>query len=101
MERDERVLLLGLDVGRLGGVFRTTQGLLERFGPERVVDTPLAEGGILGSSLGLAISGLVPVPEIQFLGFEHQGFHYVAPQVARCRNRSWRRHHATLCLETP
>ena len=59
MERDERVIVLGLDVGRLGGVFRATQGLLDRFGPDRVVDTPLAEGGIIGSALGLAISGLV------------------------------------------
>src|SRR5215472_16622514 len=65
MERDERVIVLGLDVGALGGVFRATQGLRERFGPDRVVDTPLAEGGIVGSALGLAISGLVPVAEIQ------------------------------------
>ena len=61
MERDERVIVLGLDVGKLGGVFRATQGLQERFGTERVVDTPLAEGAILGTSLGLAIAGLRPV----------------------------------------
>ena len=66
MERDERVLVLGMDVGRLGGVFRVTQGLFERFGPNRVVDMPLAEGAIIGSSVGLAAGGMVPVPGIQF-----------------------------------
>jgi pyruvate/2-oxoglutarate/acetoin dehydrogenase E1 component len=65
MDRDERVTVLGLDVGRLGGVFRATLGLLERFGPDRVVDTPLAKGAIVGASLGLSIAGLLPVPEIR------------------------------------
>ena len=88
MERDERVMVLGLDVGRLGGVFRVTQGLLERFGPERVVDMPLAEGAIIGSSIGLALGGLVPVPEIQFLGFTHQAMHQIGPQLGRYRFRS-------------
>ncbi|MGH7763373.1 MAG: alpha-ketoacid dehydrogenase subunit beta, partial [Candidatus Dormibacteraceae bacterium] len=69
MERDERVMVLGMDVGRLGGVFRVTRGLIDRFGAERVVDTPLAEGAIVGASLGLAIGGMVPVAEVQFLGF--------------------------------
>jgi pyruvate dehydrogenase E1 component beta subunit len=101
MERDERVIVLGLDVGKLGGVFRTTQGLLERFGSERVVDTPLAEAGILGSSLGLAISGLVPVPEIQFLGFTHQGFHQIGPQLGRYRHRSQGRYHAQVTIRAP
>src|SRR3979409_241569 len=101
MERDERVIVLGLDVGKLGGVFRTTQGLLERFGPERVVDTPLAEAGILGSSLGLAIRGLVPVPEIQFLGFTHQGFHQIGPQLGRYRYRSRGRYHAQVTIRAP
>ena len=62
MERDDRVMVLGMDVGRLGGVFRVTQGLLDRFGPDRVVDMPLAEGAIIGSSIGLAIGGLLPIP---------------------------------------
>lgn len=66
MERDPRVMVLGLDVGKLGGVFRATSGLLERHGPDRVVDTPLAEASIIGASLGLAISGMVPVAEINF-----------------------------------
>ena len=101
MERDERVIVLGLDVGKLGGVFRATQGLLERFGPERVVDTPLAEGGIIGSSLGLAISGLIPVAEIQFLGFTHQAFHQIGPQLGRYRYRSRGRYHAQVTIRAP
>src|SRR5215472_13603875 len=101
MERDERVIVLGLDVGRLGGVFRVTQGLRDRFGADRVVDTPLAEGGIIGSSLGLAISGLVPVAEIQFLGFSHQAFHQIGPQLGRYRYRSKGRHHAQVTIRAP
>jgi pyruvate dehydrogenase E1 component beta subunit len=101
MERDERVIVLGLDVGRLGGVFRATQGLRDRFGPDRVVDTPLAEGGIVGSALGLAISGLVPVAEIQFLGFSHQAFHQIGPQLGRYRYRSRGRYHAQVTIRAP
>lgn len=101
MERDERVMVLGLDVGRLGGVFRTTQGLLDRFGPDRVVDTPLAEASIVGSALGLAISGLVPVAELQFLGFSHQGFHQIGAQLGRYRFRSRGRHHAQVTIRAP
>jgi pyruvate dehydrogenase E1 component beta subunit len=88
MERDERVMLLGLDIGRLGGVFRVTDGLLERFGPDRVVDMPLAEGAIIGSSIGLAVGGMIPIPEIQFLGFTHQAMHQIGPQMGRYRYRS-------------
>lgn len=101
MERDERVMVLGMDVGRLGGVFRVTQGMLDRFGPERVVDTPLAEGAIVGSALGLAIGGMVPVAEIQFLGFTHQAFHQLGPQLARCRFRSRGRYHAQVTIRAP
>jgi pyruvate dehydrogenase E1 component beta subunit len=101
MERDERVIVLGLDVGALGGVFRATQGLRDRFGPDRVVDTPLAEGGIVGSALGLAISGLVPVAEIQFLGFAHQAFHQIGPQLGRYRYRSRGRYHAQVTIRAP
>jgi pyruvate dehydrogenase E1 component beta subunit len=88
MERDERVMVLGQDVGRLGGVFRATDGLEQRFGSERVVDMPLAEGAIAGSAVGLAVSGLVPVAEMQFLGFAAQAFHQIEGQVARMRSRS-------------
>src|SRR2546428_10125636 len=83
MEQDPRVMVLGLDVGKLGGVFRTTSGLVERFGGDRVVDTPLAEASIIGASLGLALAGLVPVAEIQFLGFSAQGVHQIGPQLAK------------------
>jgi pyruvate dehydrogenase E1 component beta subunit len=88
MKRDERIVLLGLDVGVLGGVFRASDGLLSRFGRDRVIDTPLAEAAIIGSSIGLAVSGLVPVAEIQFLGFTHQAFHQMGDQLGRFRYRS-------------
>jgi pyruvate dehydrogenase E1 component beta subunit len=88
MERDERVLLLGQDVGVNGGMFRATDGLRGRFGADRVVDMPLAEAVIIGSAVGLACSGLVPVPELQFLGFGSQAFHQLEGQVARMRFRS-------------
>jgi pyruvate dehydrogenase E1 component beta subunit len=101
MERDERVIVLGLDVGRLGGVFRATQGLQERFGSERVVDTPLAEGAILGTSLGLAIAGLRPVPEIQFLDFTHQGMHQIGSQIGRYRFRSRGRYSVPVTIRAP
>jgi len=101
MDRDERVILLGLDVGPLGGVFRASSGLLERFGQRRVFNTPLAEGAIVGASLGLAVSGLVPVAEIQFLGFTHQAFHQLGPQLGRYRYRSRGRYSAQVTIRAP
>lgn len=101
MERDERIVLLGEDIGRLGGVFRATEGLQERFGAQRVVDTPLAEAAIIGTSVGLAMSGLVPVPEIQFLGFTHQAFHQIAGQLARMRFRSQGRFPMPVTVRAP
>ena len=101
MARDERLMVLGMDVGQLGGVFRVTRGLLERFGPDRVVDTPLAEASIVGASLGLAIGGMVPVAEIQFLGFTHQAFHQIGPQLARYRFRSRGRFNAQVTIRAP
>lgn len=101
MERDPRVMVLGLDVGRLGGVFRTTSGLVERFGGDRVVDTPLAEASIVGASLGLAVAGFVPVAEIQFLGFTAQGFHQIGPQLAKYRQRSRGRYHCQVTIRAP
>ena len=101
MARDERVMVLGMDVGRLGGVFRVTRGLLEEYGPERVVDTPLAEASIVGASLGLAVGGMVPVAEIQFLGFTHQAFHQIGPQLARYRFRSRGRFNAQVTIRAP
>jgi len=101
MSRDPNVMVLGLDVGKLGGVFRATSGLLEKHGAQRVVDTPLAEASIIGASLGLAISGMVPVAEIQFLGFTAQAFHQIGPQLARYRTRSRGRFHCQVTIRAP
>jgi pyruvate dehydrogenase E1 component beta subunit len=101
MTSDERVLVFGMDVGTLGGVFRVTQGLQERFGADRVVDTPLAEGAIIGASVGLAIGGMIPVPEIQFLGFTYQAFHQIGPQLARFRSRSRGRYAMPVTIRAP
>ncbi len=101
MERDERIILLGQDIGVNGGMFRATDGLQERFGEDRVVDMPLAEGVIVGSSVGLACSGLRPVPEIQFLGFASQAFHQIEGQVARMRFRSQGRFPMPIVIRAP
>ncbi len=101
MERDGRVMVLGLDVGRLGGVFRTTTGLVEKFGPQRVVDTPLAEASIIGASLGLAVAGMIPVAEIQFLGFTAQAFHQIGPQLGKYRHRSRGRFEVPVTIRAP
>ena len=101
MEADQRVMVLGLDVGKLGGVFRTTSGLVEKFGAQRVVDTPLAEAGIVGASLGLAVAGMVPVAEIQFLGFTAQAFHQIGPQLGKFRQRSRGRYHCQVTIRAP
>jgi pyruvate dehydrogenase E1 component beta subunit len=101
LERDERVILLGQDIGANGGVFRATEGLQERFGEERVVDMPLAEGVIVGSAVGLAASGLIPVPELQFLGFGSQAFHQIEGQVARMRSRSAGRFPMPMVIRAP
>ncbi len=101
MERDERVLMFGQDVGVNGGVFRATEGLYERFGEDRVVDTPLSEGVIVGAAVGLAAAGVVPVAEIQFLGFVYQAFHQLAGQVSRLRYRSNGRFEAPITIRAP
>jgi pyruvate dehydrogenase E1 component beta subunit len=101
MARDERVLLFGQDVGLNGGVFRATEGLQARFGADRVVDMPLAEGVIVGSAVGLAAAGMVPVAEIQFLGFVYQAMHQLAGQVARLRYRSNGRFGAPITVRAP
>ena len=101
MERDERVIVLGEDVGKSGGVFRATDGLQKRFGAERVVDTPVSEAAIVGASIGLATAGLVPVPELQFLGFSLQAFHQIGHQLARWRYRTNGRYHAQVTIRAP
>ena len=88
MRRDERVVVLGEDVGRFGGVFRATTGLQEEFGAERVVDTPLAENGIIGAAIGMALYGLRPVPEIQFADFSYPAFDQITNELAKFRYRS-------------
>lgn len=88
MERDDRVILLGEDVGKNGGVFRVTENLQERFGEHRVVDTPLAESGIIGTAIGLAVGGLIPVPELQFEGFMGPAYDQLTSHASRYRTRS-------------
>ncbi|MGG7442579.1 alpha-ketoacid dehydrogenase subunit beta [Zafaria sp. J156] len=88
LEEDPRALVLGEDVGRLGGVFRITDGLQERFGEERVFDTPLAESGILGMSVGLAMAGYRPIPEVQFDGFTYPAVNQIVTQIARMNFRT-------------
>ncbi len=101
MEKDERVIILGEDVGVDGGVFRVTEGLREKFGSERVIDTPLAESAIVGTSIGLAVSGLRPVAEIQFMGFIYLAFNQIISHAARLRNRSRGRYTVPLVVRTP
>ncbi len=101
MARDERVVLLGEDIGRNGGVFRATDGLIDQFGAARVVDTPISEAAIVGASVGLAIAGLVPVPEIQFAGFTAQAFHQITGQLARLRYRSRGRFECGVTIRAP
>jgi len=88
LAEDDRVMVMGEDVGRNGGVFRATDGLIDRFGPERIVDTPLAENGIIGTAVGLAVYGMRPIAEIQFLGFSYLAFSQLVVQAARIRWRS-------------
>jgi pyruvate dehydrogenase E1 component beta subunit len=101
MEADDRVIVLGEDVGRDGGVFRVTDGLIDRFGEQRVLDTPLAEAGIVGMSIGMAAYGLRPVCEIQFSGFSYQAFHQTENHAARLRWRSQGRFSVPMVLRTP
>jgi pyruvate dehydrogenase E1 component beta subunit len=101
LENDPKVLILGEDVGRNGGVFRVTEQLQERFGQERVVDTPLAESGIVGTALGMATYGLRPVVEIQFAGFAFLAFNQILSQVTRMRYRSGGVYTAPLVIRAP
>jgi 2-oxoisovalerate dehydrogenase E1 component beta subunit len=88
MEKDPKVVLMGEDIGKLGGVFRVTEGLQKDFGEDRVIDTPLAEAGILGTAIGMALRGYRPVVEIQFDGFVYPAFDHIVSQVAKLRARS-------------
>ncbi len=101
MERDKDVVILGEDVGKDGGVFRVTDGLYNRFGPERVMDTPLGETGIVGAAIGMAAYGLKPVAEIQFLGFIYAAIDQIFSHAARIRARSRGRFTSSLVIRTP
>jgi pyruvate dehydrogenase E1 component beta subunit len=101
MARDDRIIVFGEDVGRDGGVFRATEGLFDRFGPDRVMDTPLAESAAIGAALGMAALGLRPVPEIQFMGFIYPAFNQIVSHVARMRNRTRGRFISPLTIRTP
>lgn len=101
MQRDKDVVLLGEDVGRDGGVFRVSEGLLDIFGPERVIDTPLAESGIAGAAIGMSLYGLKPVAEIQFLGFIYPAIDQIFSHASRVRSRSRGRFTCPLVIRTP
>lgn len=101
MEKDDSVVVLGQDVGLDGGVFRVTDGLVAQFGENRVVDTPLAEAGIVGMSVGMAVYGLKPVCEIQFSGFSYQNFHQLENHAARLRWRTQGRLQVPMVLRAP
>ena len=101
MEDDDRVVLLGLDIGVNGGVFRATEGLHQRFGPRRVLDTPLAESATAGISVGLAAQGLRPVAEIQFMGFIYPTIDHMLNHASRLRNRTRGRLTCPMVLRAP
>ncbi|MSP59149.1 MAG: alpha-ketoacid dehydrogenase subunit beta [Myxococcales bacterium] len=101
MRRDPRVVVLGEDVGKFGGVFRATNGLFDEFGPDRVFDTPLAEAGIIGAAIGMALYGLKPVPEIQFADFIYPAFDQIVNELAKFRYRSGGQYPAPVVIRTP
>lgn len=101
MQQDDRVCLLGEDIGINGGVFRVTKGLQEKYGQERVMDTPLAENAIIGTAVGMAVFGLVPVAEIQFSGFTLQAFDQIEQNMARLHNRSRGRYPISMVMRAP
>ena len=99
--KDETVVVMGEDVGRTGGVFRITDGLHQRYGPDRVIDTPVAESAIVGVGLGMAIAGMRPVLELQFMGFSYPAYDQIINHVARIRNRSRHRFTAPMVIRIP
>ncbi|NUO54118.1 MAG: alpha-ketoacid dehydrogenase subunit beta [Polyangiaceae bacterium] len=101
MRKDPRVVVMGEDVGKVGGVFRVTQGLFDEFGDDRVIDTPLSEGGIIGAAIGMALYGLVPVPEIQFSDFIFPAYDQIVSELAKYRYRSGGEYTSKLVIRTP
>lgn len=101
MQRDDSIVLLGEDVGVDGGVFRVTKGLIDDFGEERVIDTPLAESAIVGTAIGMAINGLRPIAEIQFSGFSYFAFHQIECHASRMRWRTGGGHTVPMVVRMP
>jgi len=101
LRSDDRVVLLGEDIGRTGGVFRITDGLQAKHGDDRVFDTPVAESGIVGAALGMAIAGMRPVAELQFMGFSYPAYDQIISHVARIRNRSNHRYSSPMVIRIP
>jgi pyruvate dehydrogenase E1 component beta subunit len=101
MRRNDRVVVLGEDVGKVGGVFRVTQQLFDEFGEDRVIDTPLSEGGIVGCAVGMALYGLIPVPEIQFADFIWPAYDQIVNELAKMRYRSGGDHSAKMVIRAP
>lgn len=101
LEEDDRTVILGEDIGKNGGVFRATDGLQEAFGEDRVIDTPLSEAGIIGTSVGLAVNGFRPVAEIQFLGFIYPAYEQIMTHVSRIRMRSMSRFTVPMVIRAP
>lgn len=101
LAQDERVCLMGQDIGVNGGVFRVTKGLQARYGRDRVMDSPLAECGIIGTAVGMAVYGMKPVAEIQFSGFSLQAFDQIEQNMARLRNRTQGRFEISMVMRTP
>ena len=101
MQRDDRIVVLGEDVGKVGGVFRVTAGLYDEFGDDRVIDTPLSEGGIIGAAIGMALYGLKPVPEIQFSDFIFPAYDQIVSELAKFRYRSGGEFPCPMVIRTP
>jgi pyruvate/2-oxoglutarate/acetoin dehydrogenase E1 component len=101
MEQDKRIIVLGEDVGKNGGVFRVTEGLFQEFGDQRVIDTPLSESGIIGMSIGLALYGFRPIAEIQFTDFVYPGFDQIISELAKLRYRTGGEYSAPVVIRTP
>jgi pyruvate/2-oxoglutarate/acetoin dehydrogenase E1 component len=100
LAQDDRVVVMGQDVGKLGGVFRVTDGLQDEFGSRRVFDTPLAESGIVGTAFGMSLTGMIPVAEVQFMGFIYKCLDQLVAQAGQIRARTWGQMHAPLVVRT-
>src|SRR3979490_2142039 len=101
LKRDASVVLMGEDIGYFGGVFRATEGLQRKYGEHRVIDTPIAEGGIVAAAIGMSVNGLRPVAEIQFADYIYPGFDQIASELARIRYRSAGEFFAPVTIRTP